>query len=380
MQRLIIANLDCEQDHGNPRAPRRLPAPVMRRISAAGTLLAVFGRPGDTLWTPEPVAPARLAGRRVADLRVVSGPLAAQARPDALLCWGETRATWALGPARPGPAPELENWPDALWQLRAAPEIARRCNDRRYCLEIARELGTALPGAAVLRSVNELVEHLGQGGNEHGHDGAWVLEAPFSASGRLRLRRRGRFLDQAALSRAGRLFAAFGELVFQPWVDRVLDAACLGVIAGPERWRVLPPHGLDIDHAGVFRGITVGPPERWAAPDMAEVAADAALRARDMAAEVARRLARDGYRGAFGIDGFVFRDHRGQLRVHAMCEINARLSFGFVAHALARVHDLSQLRLRLGGDAPPAASPRIIPLLGPGQGDATSAWLELNPS
>jgi hypothetical protein len=128
----------------------------------------------------------------------------------------------------------------------------------------------------------------------------------------------------------------------------------------------------------VFRGITVGPPEQWTAPAMAAAAADAARRAREVAAEVARRLARDGYQGPFGIDGFVFRDRRGQLRVHAMCEINARLSFGFVAHALARVHARGPVRLRLGSGAVPAASPRIIPLLGPGQSDPTSAWLELD--
>jgi hypothetical protein len=376
MQRLIVANLDCEQDYG--RAPREMPAPVMRRISAVGSLLAVFGRPGDTLWTPEPVERARIALPGVAAMGVASGPLAAQRPPDALLCWGETQATSSLCPARPDPAPELENWPDSLWQLRPDPEIARRCNDRRYCLQIAQELGMALPGAAVLSSMDELMEHLDQGSHEYGHEGTWVLEAPFSASGRLRLRRRGCTLDHAARARAARLFAAFGELVFQPWMDRVLDAGCVGVIAGTERWRLLPPHGLDIDHAGVFRGVTVGTPEQWTVPAMAGAAADAALRAREVAAEVARRLARDGYRGPFGIDGFVFRDHRGQLRVHAMCEINARLSFGFVAHALARAHAGGRVRLRLGSGAAPA-SPSVIPLLGPGRGDPTSAWLELYP-
>ena len=40
--RLIIANLDCEQDYANPRAPRLLPDAVRARISAAGTLMAAL--------------------------------------------------------------------------------------------------------------------------------------------------------------------------------------------------------------------------------------------------------------------------------------------------------------------------------------------------
>src|SRR5690606_37893055 len=118
------------------------------------------------------------------------------------------------------------------------------------------------------------------------------------ASGRFRLRRRGppsQSLDEATRTRARRLFATFGELIFQPWMDRVFDIGCVGLVAGPERWRVLAPHGLHIDAAGVFRGITVGAPEHWVEPALASAATDAAARVAELAAEVARRLAGDGY-------------------------------------------------------------------------------------
>ena len=100
-----------------------------------------------------------------------------------------------------------------------------------------------------------------------------------------------------------------------------------------------------------------------------------------MASRVGSQLAQDGYRGPFGIDGFVYRGSDGQTRVHPLCEINARLSFGFVARALARHREAGAVTLRLGSGpiprSPPAQdrSARIIPLLDPAPDDPTSAWL-----
>lgn len=384
MPRLLIANLDCEQEYANPAAPRKLPAAVRRRISAVGSLLAVFARPGDTLWTPEPIDPARVALEPAAHLTFASGQLPERA-PDALLCWAQTPTTARLRPpAAPRSAADprdRRDWPAALWQVHADAAAARRCNDRRYGFRLGQALGAALPGAAILASVDELARHLAAGNHASGHDGTWVLEAPFSASGRLRLRRKGPALDRAARTRAERLFRTFGELIFQPWVDRVLDFGCVGVIHGADRWHILAPHWLDNDAAGVFRGICAGAPGAWPCP--LEVAGGLAQEVAQTAAAtmdaVARALAGDGYRGPFGIDGFAFRDARG-VHIHPMCEINARLSFGFVAHALALAHPGTTVHVRLGNGPVPAWPGRIVPLLHPGHDDDTSAWLRLDPA
>lgn len=383
--RLMIANLDCESDFavdaGAP--PAQLPRPVLQRISAYGTLLGVFGRAGDVLWTPLPVDAARVAGAARGCV-LVSGALAALPRPDAMLAWGETRAVAALRSGMPefdesvgaytrDDSYEHDAWPERLWALHPDPDAARRCNDRRFCLALGQALGLRLPGAALLGSVDELVAHLAAGGGDAGHEQSWVLKAPFSASGRLRLRRRGRVLDQASRVRAQRLFARFGALCFEPWMERVLDFGCLGLVEGPGRWHVLAPHWLESDDAGVFRGIVVGPAAGAGWLDAGEQRT-----VMDTAAAAARALGDAGYRGPFGIDGFVYRapEAGGARRLIPMCEINARASFGFVAHALARVHGAASLRLRLGAGPVPAGA-GIMPLLHAGAPDDASAWIEV---
>ncbi|MEM9489151.1 MAG: hypothetical protein AAGC55_08400, partial [Myxococcota bacterium] len=102
--RLLIANLDCEQEwaawsrgkasarsgEARPAPPDALPTPVRRMLSSMGALLAALSRPGDTLWTPLPVARARLADSLVGDREMISGALAGRSAPGAVLAWGET--------------------------------------------------------------------------------------------------------------------------------------------------------------------------------------------------------------------------------------------------------------------------------------------------
>jgi hypothetical protein len=221
----------------------------------------------------------------------------------------------------------------------------------------------------LIGSLDELRAHLAaiELDPEHG----WVLKAPFSASGRLRVRRRGRVLDTDIATRIERLLTRFGALCCEPWMDRLLDLGALGIIEDADTWRILPPHRLETDHAGVFRGIALDPDPSWLAP------ADRLAMTR-AATAAASALARAGYRGPFGIDGFVYQ-HGGQRALQPMCEINARLSFGFVAHALAQRLDRDALRLCVGTAIPaPSQTTRVVPLLGPGAspGNDIAAWAE----
>lgn len=283
-----------------------LPLRVRRAASAAGTLLRAFAEPGDRLWTPLPVAP-----RRVPDLRVtlVSGPL-------------------------PRETPAVQ------WRARDA--VADRVNHRRFAFD----LGPALPGARWVTDADAF---------EPAH-AAWLLKTPQGSAGRGQVRRRVRHVDAETRARIRRLVARHGALLYEPWVDRVADFGVVGYVTdGGVDLR--PPHRLLVHATCAFRGIVLDPEL-----DRPELTA-AARRAGD-----ALRAA--GYRGPFGIDAFDWRDASGQVHLHPMCEINARLTFGHVAWAVGEPP--LALRLSVAGARPPAGA---TPLLLPDDGDPTCAWV-----
>lgn len=381
--RIIIANLDCEAAFAEAAGVSRYHPSheVAQRISALGTLMAAFGQDGDALWTPAPVDPDRVRGPVRVTLHagaLADVPGAGPARTASWLAWGETREVAARRTARARSAGSSEpteptendwptNWINWLWASPPDPEAAWRCNDRRFCVPVQEALGCRLPGAGLVDSLEALRAHLAA--LDPGPDQGWVLKAPFSASGRLRVRRRGGDLDRGIEARIARLLTRFGALCFEPWMERVLDIGCLGLVAGADTCHVFPPHRLETDHAGVFRGIAIAD-AGWLAPAHHQAVVHAARAA-------GRALGLAGYRGPFGIDAFVYRPAGAPdaQALQPMCEINARLSFGFVAHALSRRLGLSRLRLCVGTGAPPAAAD-VVPLLLPGAHDDTAAWIE----
>lgn len=332
MARLIVANLDYED--------AELPARVRASASAAGTLLAALARDGDRLWTPAPVDPERVRGRRV---RLASGRPIAPAGE--VLAWAETAEVAAARARDPGPAPSGGDWRERLWHLRPPdPAVVDRVNHRRF----AHSLGLGLPDARWIDDVAQLAP---------AHP-AWVCKAPMSASGRGALRRYTPAVDASVVARARRMLARHGELLYEPWVDRVEDFGCAGIV-DDGGFELLGVHRLSIDHQGVFRGIELDP-----SLEDAEVAAAAGV--------AARALGEAGYRGPFGIDAYRYRDGEGAVRLNPMSEINARLTFGHVARAFGE----AKLRLRISvtGEPMPAGA---TPLLAPGADDATCAWIEI---
>ncbi len=306
MNRLLIANLDYEDElaraAGLSVAPLR--PEVIQRLAALAEPMRALGEPADELWTLE------------------SGPLPAAA--DRVLAWGESRAVAALRPGPCAPDVPLDDWRAALWRLWPPAEVAARCNHRGFAFELAGRLGTALPGARLIGAVGELEDHLRAGGGAAGA-GVWQARAPYSASGRHRLRHRGP-PDAPAISRLERLLAA-GPLLFEPWVDRIADVGVVGIVAGPGRKRLFAPHRLDNDAAGVYRAVGIDQPPELQAAERERVD--------ETAHAVADALAAAGYRGPFGVDAFVWRDPAGARRLQPMSEINARLTFGLVARAAA---------------------------------------------
>jgi len=184
---VVVGNLDCEWQWAHERAQaagrriRPLPAAVLERISLFATLLRVFAKEGDALWTPRPVDAACLRPvPELIDPRLISGDAPKPAE--------EVRLAWA----------ESGGCMDRL-------------NDRACAHELAVELGYADPAAAVISRIEDLEQHLPA-------DAAWILKAPLSAAGRDRVRGKGRALNDETRARIARMFAEHGAALLQPWV------------------------------------------------------------------------------------------------------------------------------------------------------------------
>jgi hypothetical protein len=271
---------------------------------------------------------------------------------------------------------------DLLWSLPAAPpKVASRVQHRGFALELATELGVALPGARLVASAREVEEHLGQGGASSAPGEEWILKAPLSTAGRGGIRGRGRELTTPARERAERLIHVFGTLLFEPWMERTADFGRVALV-GPEGIHLLPTHRGEVERGGGFRGIGILPEgaERQLLGRDERILLEETVRA---AAERMRGL---GYRGPFNVDAWRYRDARGQTRFHSLGEINARMSFGLVAQAFAeRLRGAgrmppgrgARLRVSIGATRAPESAGSIVPLLVPAKAEPGAAWLEL---
>lgn len=306
---IILGNLDQEARWSG----LGIPAHVARRIAAAASLLAALAPEGEPveIYAPAAVDPARLR--------------------------------FAQPAMRTGMPPR--------WDLAWADPAAKAVNDRRFALALAGELGCALPGARAIASLAELDAALASGGYAR-----WICKAAWTAAGRDRARGDGPAVTGELRARIGNLIARAGAVVLEPWCERVVDFGACGAVDAAGRVTAHPPHTLRSDARGGFAGIALAPPALEPAErDRLAAIVDA----------VGAALARAGYAGPFGIDGFVHVAD-GRRALHPFCEINARHTFGHVAHALAR-----RGAAALGFDAPP---PGATVLVAPAEGDPFTAW------
>ncbi|MEZ4360402.1 MAG: hypothetical protein R3B48_09490 [Kofleriaceae bacterium] len=336
---LVIGNLDCEARWHGAVLPRR----VLEHISAAATLMRyLFDEPIE-LWTPAAVDPTRLtqlAGAPALTLRTGARPTTAAG------AWGafcdRARAPLVRDRYRVTSPPSIA--------------VARAVNDRRFAAALAERLTLAPPGATQVTSIDELRRHLAAGGAAASETRAWVCKAPLSAAGRDRVLGAGESLSGELERAVAHLLRRFDVVMFEPWLARVAD---LGVCAAVREDVVeqRPPHALVTSARGTFLGIALTPPTLTDAQRQALTHATAA---------VGEALRGAGYLGAFTVDAFLYRDAAGAEHLRPLCEVNARVSFGWIAAALAERHGFAEL----GFSTPPAEATELIAAR-PGQ---IAAW------
>jgi hypothetical protein len=293
--RLILANLLAEEElAGIRRTPSR---ETLQKASEMGGLLRAFAREGDRLWLPGDPEPEPA---------------------EEVLAWCETPRAAALR-TRPREEGPLDGpLSEVLWHLPVPdPAVVARVNHRAFCLQVAEELGCALPGAQMVASIADLDRLLSS-------SGAWVVKAPLSAAGRSRYieRNGGPLTDSKSRRTVERLFEVHGPLLFEPWMERTADFGCAALLTSQDL-RIIGFHQQVVDRKGQFAGTEIDSeiPERE--------------RMEEVLRGVAQSLRRAGYVGPFGIDAWQYRTPDGGLAFHPLGEINARMTFGLVAWATA---------------------------------------------
>jgi hypothetical protein len=339
--RRILANLLCEDELARAfsgRNRRSTPSrTVLATASQMGTLLRVFAREGDRLWTPGPVnLVPEIPGLPAVILE--SGPLRDLPVADEVLGWCETPEVASCRRLSREPAADLRApLHQVVWRLPVpSPAVVAAVHHRAFCLQLAEELGYALPGARMVESLAELDRILGR----RRAPPRWVLKAPLSAAGRDRyIERDGPALIELKARRTvERLFERHGPLLFEPWMDRLADFGVSALLAATEL-RIVGVYGQRVDAKGQFLGIDLDP------------AISAADRERllETTEAVATVLRRAGYVGPFGIDAWTYRDEDGSIALHPLGEINARMTFGLVAWTWAERAQTANARLPLSG-------------------------------
>ncbi len=350
--RIIIGNFLCEDTFARNAGlnPRIITKKVTLSVSALATLLRVCAGDDDLLWTPLPIDPERMAPvPGLARPKLVSGPLGELPDADLVLAWGETRAVHNLR-RRIGAAPD-DRFPAA------PPAVAAKVNHRSFLLAAA-PASWRLKAAKMLTCVPELEHYLS---TLESPPDRWILKAPWSAAGRLHYVGSGSTVEKDARRHVIDLFYRFDELLFEPWVERTADYGVCGVIDDASE-APLQFHQQFVDGYGRFRSIRIPATDSRLPSGLC----DGAARVRDIFGQA-------GYRGPFGTDAFEYVAPDGALALRPVSEVNARFTFGHIAHEIReRLFPGSNLTLLLGR---PPEEGRYVPLIHPTEDDATQAGL-----
>jgi hypothetical protein len=236
------------------------------------------------------------------------------ARGDELCPWGwsERVVTWGRLRGLTCPAPPID--------------AVRDVNSRRFSFELEIERQCGIDGAAVIESLGQLREALGDAAR---FQRGWIIKALLGMSGRERLAGRGSELAPPMLGWLRERLARDGAVIFEPWLDRIAEAGI--------QWDI-PQHG-----GPVFVGVApmIDPPNSsggyfGSRIDPHGFSDSVGQPAIDVTARVASEVQRRGYFGPLGIDAMLYRDADGQTRLRPIQDVNARWTMGRLALELRR--------------------------------------------
>lgn len=205
--------------------------------------------------------------------------------------------------------------PDVGKQIAEHPSLAclQRVNHRGFLAEFTE----GLPTAFFARTMEALVAHLQRSPTP---PEGWLLKRAFGFSGRWR-KRLGDRLDQASRRWCEASIQGYGGgLQIEPYVPILAEFTL---------------HGLLDPDGSVLRGdptrLHSDPDGAWVGNQaLEERLTDAESQAFDLAfRSTATALHAAGYHGPFGIDGFRWRDERGETRWQALSDLNARFTMGY---------------------------------------------------
>lgn len=194
---------------------------------------------------------------------------------------------------------------------------------------------------AVARTEAEAEAAIGEAHNQ-GH--RWVvLKAPFGTSGRnaQRIERSG--LTPAQRGWLARTLERQGAVVVEPWLDRVCDVSLRITVDREGVGRIDHVGRFLTDGRGQYLGAVLGPLSRAVPPVVGRLLngdgrdPERLARVCDVVtARVAAAVAEHGYAGPVGIDGLVYRELGGELRLRPLVEVNVRPNLGHVVHGVER--------------------------------------------
>jgi len=182
---------------------------------------------------------------------------------------------------------------------------------------------------ALVRSEAELVVACAEA------PGPVVVKAPFSASGRHRLRLRpGAGLSAPELGFIRRMLKRHGTLWVAPWLTRLRDLSVTLSVGAQGHVRLDPPLWLINDAQGAYQGHALAPFTQGLSDGIRRQLNERhnlLAQLKHAGAFVGEALARSGYVGPAGVDMMVFEDSDGQARLHPLLEINPRYTMGHIA-------------------------------------------------
>jgi hypothetical protein len=167
----------------------------------------------------------------------------------------------------------------------------------------------------------------------------WVAaKAPYGSSGRNMLRFRAGGFEAGQEGRIGKLIARQGCLIVEPWLERVADFSAH--FHREDKLRFLGLSRLLNDERGQYAGSLLGKPFRGLDREVMSFLSRLGRKGlysycEEMGQLLEEKLGAFDYRGPLGVDLFVYRDLRGELKLRPVCEVNFRYTMGRLALKLS---------------------------------------------